>query len=159
MLTAALAGGSGIGLASAAPRVRAAQEAQATLEADQVGQATMPAWIITVSQLQDPYQGEIQAPPPAEQPAGTRFVAAEIVVENDSDQPLGFTPVDLRLVDAAGTEYRGGLAAGTEPFLAVRNMNGGDRIRGWVWFILPEAAELAELLYVAPAPVLRIAIA
>ena len=121
-----------------------------------VGQATAPAWTITVEAIQDPYPGQIQAP--EEPPAGVRFVAAEMVIDNASAQALAFTPADVRLVDAAGVEYRGGGAAGTEPFLGVRNLNGGDRSRGWVWFMVPEVADLVEIVYVAPTPLFRIAL-
>ena len=93
-----------------------------------VGEAVAPAWTVTVTVLQDPYPGQIQAP--ENPPAGVRFVAAELVIDNTSDQALAFTPVDVRLVDATGVEYRGGAAAGMEPFLGVRNLNGGDRSRG-----------------------------
>jgi len=123
---------------------------------DAVGHATAPAWTITVAVVHDPYPGEIQAP--ENPPAGVRFVATELVIDNASDQALAFTPADVRLVDATGVEYRGGAAAGTEPFLGVRNLNGGDRSRGWVWFMVPEAAALAEVIYVAPTPLFRIAL-
>lgn len=121
---------------------------------DVVGRATAPAWSVSVLTLQDPYPGQIQAP--ESPPARVRFIAAEVVIDNASDQALDFTPADIRLVDSTGVEYRGGAAAGTEPFLGVRNLNGGDRSRGWVWFMVPETAEIAELIYVAPAPLFRI---
>ena len=121
---------------------------------DAVGSATAPEWTVSVAALQDPYAGQIQAP--ENPPAGVRFIAAEIVIDNASDQALNFTPADIRLVDGTGIEYRGGAAAGTEPFLGVRNLNGGDRSRGWVWFMVPENAGIAELIYVAPTPLFRI---
>ena len=121
---------------------------------DAVGRATAPAWSVSVAALHDPYPGQIQAP--ESPPAGVRFIATEVVIENASDQALDFTPADIRLVDSTGIEYRGGAAAGTEPFLGVRNLNGGDRSRGWVWFMVPENAVIAELIYVAPTPLFRI---
>lgn len=121
---------------------------------DAVGSATAPAWTVSVATLQDPYPGQIQAP--ESPPAGVRFIAAEVVIDNASEQALNFTPADIRLVDGTGIEYRGGAAAGTEPFLGVRNLNGGDRSRGWVWFMVPGNAEIAELIYVAPTPLFRI---
>jgi hypothetical protein len=121
---------------------------------DAVGSATAPAWTVSVAALQDPYPGQIQAP--ENPPAGVRFIATEVVIDNASDQAMAFTPADIRLVDSTGIEYRGGAAAGTEPFLGVRNLNGGDRSRGWVWFMVPESAQIAELIYVAPTPLFRI---
>ena len=121
---------------------------------DAVGRATAPEWAVSVATFQDPYPGQIQAP--ESPPEGVRFIATEAVIDNASSQALNFTPADIRLVDSTGIEYRGGAAAGTEPFLGVRNLNGGDRSRGWVWFMVPESAEIAELIYVAPTPLFRI---
>lgn len=116
-----------------------------------------PAWFVTLHQLLDPYPGVIQAP--AQPPAGTRYVAAEVQIDNDSDQALNFTPADLRLRDGTGFEYRGGTAIGEEPMLNARNLNGGERSRGWVWFTVTADARLSELVYTAPAPQFRIGLA
>jgi len=121
---------------------------------DAVGRATAPAWSVSVATLHDPYPGQIQAP--ESPPEGVRFIATEVVIDNSSEQALDFTPADIRLVDSTGVEYRGGASAGTEPFLGVRNLNGGDRSRGWVWFMVPENAVIAELINVAPKPLFRI---
>jgi len=112
-----------------------------------------PAWSFQVHALQDPYPGTMQAP--SEAPAGTRYVAVEVELTNDSDQALNFTPVEVRLRDAAGVEYRGGSAIGTEPMINPRNLNPGERSRGWVWFIVPTATQPVEVVYVAPAPQFR----
>ena len=116
-----------------------------------------PEWFLSLLTMQDPYPGRIQAP--AQPPAGTRYVAAELQIDNESDQPLNFTPTDVRLRDVAGVEYRGGTAIGQEPMLNARNLNGGERSRGWVWFTVAESAQLVELVYVAPPPVYRAALA
>jgi hypothetical protein len=143
------------GAGSADAAVALAQGATPEPSADDaVGRATAPAWSVRVATLQDPYPGQIQAP--ENPPPGVRFIATEVVIDNASDQAMAFTPADIRLVDSTGIEYRGGAAAGTEPFLGVRNLNGGDRSRGWVWFMVPESAVLAELIYVAPTPLFRI---
>jgi hypothetical protein len=115
-----------------------------------------PAWTFGVNQVLDPYPGTIQAP--TTPPPGTRYVAAEIEIDNGSDQGLAFTPVELRVRDAAGMEYRGGSAVGTEATVAVRNLNPGERSRGWVWFTVAEDAELVEIAYVGPQPQFRIAL-
>lgn len=116
-----------------------------------------PGWFLSLLTLQDPYPGQIQAP--AQPPPGTRYVAAELQIDNDSDQPLNFTPTDVRMRDADGVEYRGGTAIGQEPMLNARNLNGGERSRGWVWFTVAVNAQLVELVYVAPPPVYRMALA
>jgi hypothetical protein len=120
----------------------------------EIGAAAMPSWAFRLLALQDPYPGQVQVP--ASPPPGTRYVAAEVVVDNGADQPLAFTPSDVRLRDATGVEYRGGTAIGTEPAINVRNLNGGERSRGWVWFTVAVGAELVDVVYVAPPPQLRI---
>lgn len=118
--------------------------------------AEAPNWSFVLHGYEDNYAGEIQAP--QERPAGTRFAAAEVEIINDSDQPLAFTPIDIRLRGADGVEYRGGSAIGMEPTINPRNLNPGERSRGWVWFTLPENASASELVYIAPQPQFRIAL-
>ncbi len=113
-----------------------------------------PAWSFQVYVVQDPYTGAMQAP--AEPPPGTKYVGVEVELINDSDQGLNFTPVEVRLRDAAGVDYRGGSAIGTEPMISPRNLNPGERSRGWVWFILPADVQPVEVVYVAPAPQFRV---
>ena len=155
-LGSAALGAVGVGVAARAPVVAAVPVRQGTPAAEAIGQAEAPAWSFTLYVFEDPYQGEIQQP--ASPPAGTRYVAAEVAVDNASTQPLSFSPADIRLRDAAGTEYRGGSAVGTEPFLSVRNLNGGERSRGWVWFIVPDGAQIVGVAYYGPPPVFAIAL-
>ncbi len=89
-------------------------------------------------------------------PPGTRYVAAEVGIDNESDQPLNFTPADIRLRDTAGVEYRGGTALGTEPAISPRNMNLSERSRGWVWFTVAAESQFVQLVYAAPQPQLRV---
>jgi hypothetical protein len=154
MLGAAVAIGAGAlyGIAGSPDSARA----QAT-PAGEPGRVAPPAWFLTLHQLQDPYPGVIQAP--TEPPPGTRYVAAELQIDNESDQALDFTPADLRLQDEAGFDYRGGTAIGAEPMLNARNLNGGERSRGWVWFTVSADARLAGLLYAAPGPLFRLLLA
>lgn len=119
-----------------------------------LGQAEMPRWRFSVYRFQDPYPGEIQVP--QEAPPGTRYVAAEVGIDNESDQPLNFSPADIRIRDTAGVEYRGGTALGTEPAISPRNLNVSERSRGWVWFTVAAEAELVGVVYAAPQPQLRV---
>lgn len=116
--------------------------------------AGAPAWTFAVHTVADPYPGTMQVP--ADIPAGSRVIAIEIEVTNDADQGLNFTPIDVRLRDDTGQEYRGGAAIGTEPMISPRNLNPGERSRGWAWFIVPESTNPVELVYVAPQPQFRI---
>ena len=116
--------------------------------------AGAPDWSFVVHSYEDAYPGEIQAPP--ERPPGMRFAAADVEIVNDSDQPLAFTPIDIRLRSADGVEYRGGSAIGMQPTVNPRNLNPGERSRGWAWFTVPEDASIREIVYLAPQPQFRI---
>lgn len=141
----------------ALPLATAARQPGATPDAAPGTRVTAPRWAFELHQVQDPYAGAMQIP--AEPPAGQRVVAVEVEVTNDADQPLAFTPIDVRLRDAAGVEYRGGAAIGAEPMINPRNLNPGERSRGWVWYVVPQATELAEVVYVAPPPQFRVPLA
>jgi hypothetical protein len=116
--------------------------------------AGAPAWTFAVHTVEEPYTGTMQVP--AEIANGSRVVAIEVEITNEADQALNFTPVDVRLRDDTGQEYRGGAAIGTEPMISPRNLNPGERSRGWVWFVVPEATIPVEIVYVAPQPQFRI---
>ncbi|MGH2531876.1 MAG: hypothetical protein ACRDJW_06165 [Thermomicrobiales bacterium] len=157
---AALVAGAGIALAGADSVARlsgpAAASAQGvgTPEAGELGRAGMPAWFFAVVAYQDPYPGVVQQP--AEPPPGTRYVATEVVIDNAADQPLAFSPGDVTVHSADGVAYRGGSAYGAEPFIGPRNLNGGERSRGWIWFIVETDAALVEIAYTPDSPRLRL---
>jgi hypothetical protein len=116
--------------------------------------AEAPAWTFAAHTVEDPYPGTMQVP--AEIANGSRVVAIEVEVTNEADQALNFTPVDVRLRDDTGQEYRGGAAIGNGPVISPRNLNPGERSRGWVWFVVPDATIPVEIVYVAPQPQFRI---
>src|SRR5215213_4332740 len=120
-----------------------------------VGQAEMPHWVFTIQVFQDPYAGELTRP--AEPEPGVRYVAAEVVIENQSDQPLEFTASDVRLRDEQGVEYAvSSGVVGEEPKLVSQNLPDGERTRGWVWFAVPQDAAITEVRFVPPPPQLRV---
>jgi hypothetical protein len=120
-----------------------------------VGQAEMPHWVFTVQVFQDPYAGVLTRP--AEPEPGIRYVAAEVVIENQSDQPLEFAASDVRLRDEQGIEYASNSAVvGEEPKLVSQNLPDGERTRGWVWFTVPEGTAITELRFVPAPPQLRV---
>jgi hypothetical protein len=131
------------------------QSATPTAASALVGQAEMPHWVFTVQVFQDPYAGVLTRP--AEPEPGVRYVAAEIVIENQSDQPLDFTASDVRLRDEQGVEYTANSAViGEEPKLVSQNLPDGERTRGWVWFTVPEGTAITELRFVPAPPQLRV---
>jgi hypothetical protein len=115
----------------------------------------MPRWIFRVLVLQDPYAGVHT--PPAEPEPGVRYIAAEVRIENQSDQPLEFAASDVRLRDEQGVEYTSdSTVSGEEPKLTGQNLPDGERTRGWVWFSVPEIAVITEMRFLAPPPQLRV---
>lgn len=117
-------------------------------------EATMPDWRFTVVAIRDPYQ---PADANAQQiPAGMRMVAYQVILTNNSVESMEFGISDVRLRDIDGFEYRAGERIGDEPRLSSQNLPGGDRIRGWVWYAIPEVATPTSLVLVAPGPRLRI---
>ena len=125
-----------------------------------------PNWSFAVHRVLDPYTGVLDQPLQEDAPLreGTptasprRVVAFEVEIDNAWDQALDFSPSALRLRESSGFEWRGGLTLGLEPRINARLLNPGERSRGWVWFTVPEAAELVHLAYVAPSPEFRVAL-
>ena len=121
-----------------------------------VGESLMPAWRFMVTIFEDAYRGTIKQP--ADAPPGTRFVGAEVVISNESDQPLEFRVNAIRLRDSRGFQYTAGETIGSEPRVVSQNLPDRERTRGWVWFLLPGDAEVTELVFEGPAPLLRVSI-
>ena len=121
-----------------------------------IGEALAPAWRFAVSIYEDPYRGTITSP--TSSPAGTRFVGAEVIITNDSDQPLEFRSSNVRLRDDQGFQYSAGEVVGTEPRLVSQNLPSNERTRGWVWFMVPVETKLIELAFAGPSPSFRVAL-
>ncbi|HEX5497695.1 MAG TPA: DUF4352 domain-containing protein [Thermomicrobiales bacterium] len=116
-----------------------------------VGRADAPRWTFTVLSYHDPYAGHLEKP--SEPAPGTRYIAAEVIIDNGSDQPLQFGISDVRLVDDQGVEYPGTSSVqGSEPQLTGQNLPGGERTRGTVWFAVPTDARFSELKFNGPSP-------
>jgi hypothetical protein len=159
MALTGLAGVVGFGLTGSSPAGARSNQEQSTPvattgEETEIGEATMPQWRFVVSDFRDPYEGVLSKP--SELPSGLRLVAFQIILFNGSDQPLEYSVSDVRLRDIEGTEYRGGDYIGEEPRLVSQNLPDGERTRGWVWCAIDEGAQPAEVIFVAPPPVLRI---
>jgi len=122
-----------------------------------VGEAAAPAWRFGVSIFEDPYRGTIRAP--SDTPPGTRFVGAEVVITNDSEQPLEFAVNDVRLQDDRGFQYPAGDVTGTEPRLVSQNLPDSERTRGWVWFLVPIDAQPTQMAFNGPPPAFRVVLA
>jgi hypothetical protein len=120
-----------------------------------IGRASAPDWQFAVLTYQDPYQGMLQKPDKPQ--SGMRYIAAEVEITNGSDQAaLNFLSSDVKLEQDSGLEYRASVVIGSEPRLRGRNLNPGERARGWVWFEVSENAKVTRLTFVAPSPEFRI---
>jgi hypothetical protein len=117
-------------------------------------EATMPDWRFAIVAIQDPY--EPAGTSNQESPAGMRMVAYQVILTNNSAESMDFSISDVRLRDIDGFEYRAGERIGDEPRLSSQNLPGGDRIRGWVWYLIPEGTTPTSIVLVAPGPRLRI---
>jgi hypothetical protein len=117
-------------------------------------EVTMPDWRFAVVTIQNPYQGTLTTPDSVG--AGISVIAYQVILTNNSDQPMEFRITDIRLRDSQGVEYRAGEYIGTEPRLVSQNLPDGERTRGWVWFALPDGSTPASLVFLAPSPTLRV---
>lgn len=138
----------GLGASTAAST---AQGAQATPAVDPLQTINPPEWVCHVYAYQDPYRGNATRDPLP----GTRWVAAEIGIDNNSEQALSVATSDLRVRLGSGLEVRAGEIAGTEPRLNPRNLNAGEVARGWVWFSVEEGVEVLQLVFVSDPPEFR----
>lgn len=144
-----------VATAHAAFNAAAAQTASPIASpATNIGQAEAPKWSFTVTTFADPYTGSVTRP--RTPPTGTRYVGAEVIIQNGSDQPLSFSLSDVMLIDKDGVAYPAGNVTGSDPKLVSQDLPGGERTRGWVWFAVPKDDRLAELRFVGPSPVFRI---
>ncbi|HEU0114035.1 MAG TPA: DUF4352 domain-containing protein, partial [Thermomicrobiales bacterium] len=131
------------------PRSAAAQSV--ATPTPMVGRADAPRWTFTVLLYQDPYAGKLSRP--TEPEPGTRYIFAEVVIDNGSDQPLDFAISDVRLVDVQGVEYPASSSVlGSEPKLTGQNLPDGERTRGAVWFAVPTDARFNEIKFNGPSP-------
>lgn len=117
-------------------------------------EAVAPAWKFSIHRFRDPYTGVILRPETQE--PGMRYVGAEVGINNESEAALNFSPGSIRLRDTDGVEYTAGTVLGSDPRILDINLIPGERARGWVWFSVPEATQLVDLTYVAPAPRLTV---
>lgn len=147
-----------LGLIAIGGRQVSAQDSAATPDAamSEPVEVSMPDWRFSLMAAMDPYEGEITRPTVI--PEGIRVVAYEVMLSNQSEQFMDFALRDIRIRDVDGIEYRADDYQGTEPRMMSQNLPDGERARGWVWFGVPQDAEISTILFVAPPPLLRISL-
>jgi hypothetical protein len=119
-----------------------------------LGKATAPSWSFAVLAVEDLDRGN--ADQSHLRGAENRFMAADVVISNDSDAPLAFNLTDIRLRGTDGSEYPGGEIAGSMPRLTGQNLPPGDLARGWIWFNVPAEIVVAEIRFYGPSPILHV---
>jgi hypothetical protein len=119
-----------------------------------VGEVVAPEWRFAVTIFEDPYRGTITTP--SEPPPGTRYIGVEVVITNNSEQPLEFRVPNVRLLDDRGFNYAAGDVQGTEPRLVSQNLPDLERTRGWVWFMVPADAVVSAMIFNGPIPTFRV---
>jgi hypothetical protein len=103
--------------------------------------------LITVTEVQDPFEGHDPAYPPEE---GTRFVVATLAFENTGQEPFDVDHGGVLLQDAAGFIY--GLAQVERQDMSIPDFRSatlapGNRISGVIGFQVPADADPAAVLY------------
>ena len=99
-------------------------------------------YFISAVQVEDPatpgllYQAE----------AGKRLVAVEIIVGNLSGTKLSVNPLNTTLLDSEGFTYQADLGA-RDGQISTLELGAGEKLRGWIAFQIPEAAQLASLKF------------
>ena len=105
---------------------------------------------LTVTDIQDPFEEYSEFSEPEE---GTRFVMAQIEVENTGERPFEFSEFDVYVRDTLGRTYGSTFVSPEEGFeeenppLEGSNMGSGDTISGALYFVVIEDADLSDVLY------------
>ena len=137
-------------LSTTPAKVLALQDDEDEPETGRTLEATMPSWTLVVHTVQNPYAGTLVSP--AEPNPDMRYIGIDVEVRNDSDRPLSVSVSNFRLLSADGTDYPAGGAAGSDPRLFDVNMMPTERVRGWIYCVVPNETVLSNLVYIPPAP-------
>jgi hypothetical protein len=78
---------------------------------------------------------------------GFRLVSVELVLGNVSGADHSSSPIYASLVDTDGFVYAAGLFGRDEGVLEVVTLRAGDRTRGWVSFVVPDASVPESVKY------------
>jgi len=78
---------------------------------------------------------------------GEKVVAIEIIVGNISGEKIGVNPLNASLVDDEGYVYEVELGGRDGDQIDVADVNPGEKVRGWVAFVIPENATPTSIKY------------
>jgi hypothetical protein len=78
---------------------------------------------------------------------GKKLVAVELIVGNVSGETFSSNVLNATLVDTAGFLYAAEFSSAVEDGLELLDVSPGERVRGWVGFVVPRDAIPASLKY------------
>jgi hypothetical protein len=78
--------------------------------------------------------------------SGKRLVAVDVIIGNVNGSADSFNPLSAVLLDDEGYAYRPDLG-GRDGQLSLIEVNPGERVRGWISFVVPDNAKLRSLKY------------
>lgn len=96
---------------------------------------------LTVKSIQD-YEGTTYSQPAA----GKKFVALDVLIENNSGSSIDVNPLNFSLKDSDSYEYQPSYFA-PDPLLNLSTLENGKSVRGYIGYEVPEDANLVELKY------------
>lgn len=104
---------------------------------------------LTLHSISDPY---LPTDPDSRPQDGERFVAIEVTVRNEGDVPyVADGLADWTLIDAGARAYDPNPLVNLSQPLGSKHLNPrGDAVRGWVGFVVPEAAAIKTLQFKPP---------
>jgi hypothetical protein len=77
---------------------------------------------------------------------GRKLIAVEIVVGNESGELITVNPLNATLVDTDGYVYAAE-TGGRDGQIELVDLNPGERVKGWVAFVVPEDSKPESIIY------------
>ena len=78
---------------------------------------------------------------------GTKLIAVQIVVGNESGDQITVNALNSYLVDTNGYVYDAESGGSSNEQIDLVDLNAGERVRGWVSFVVPEDAVAESIKY------------
>jgi hypothetical protein len=110
-------------------------------------QSGLPLGQIGVNSITDPFEAYDPASPP---PAGTRYVAIDVMVDNQGQQPVSVAGSDFRVIDELGRLLSPAAITLTDPalfLLSDGDVPPGGAVQGMLIYIIPEGSSIAQVTF------------
>lgn len=93
-------------------------------------------------QVEDPAPGGVLFTPVE----GKKLVGVEVIIANVADDPITINALDSTLIDTEGFAYEAEIF-GRDDMVELVELNAGERVRGWLSFVIPEEATPDRVRY------------